>query len=384
MKLVSFTANGVNDFLRFDIKFYDEITFLIGINGSGKTTALKLILGLLSPSFTHLNNIKFKDAKLVIASEYHKEEYRIIANRKGSEIELLLSRGEGEDIIDEFTVMQSESSSFDNQDELSAERFSRLSEAFNELEVVKNIRALITPIFLGLDRRIYEGKIIDRQRAIYRRTARSAYNRRRLSTLNSLNRGLVDVVDLIYDFHRRIGARQPKITEDFKNKILKSSFGFVERGNKEIPKNSKSLKGKRKKLEEALEEIEVVELGEEIKEFFDRIIHTLNEVHRLEGKGNNPEYFEVLGEWLINSPQISRIDDIIRYSQEYQSQVSELKEPVKRLETIISTFFSESGKGLIVAPDGELIVMLPNGKESTVFNLSSGEKQILIMIAHLI
>ena len=113
-------------------------------------------------------------------------------------------------------------------------------------------------------------------------------------------------------------------------------------------------------------------------------IKVLNKHSPKKDEQPNEEYIEALRSWFINSPQIKRIDEIIKFSEIYQEQVSQLREPVRRLETIISDFFKESGKELHVEPDGELIINLANGKKANVFQLSSGEKQIIIMIAHLI
>jgi predicted ATP-dependent endonuclease of OLD family len=54
------------------------------------------------------------------------------------------------------------------------------------------------------------------------------------------------------------------------------------------------------------------------------------------------------------------------------------------LEDIVSNFLKEGNKSLKITSDGEIKVLLKNGKYANVFELSSGEKQIVIMIAHLI
>ncbi len=69
MKINSFIAQGVHDYLNYNIEFFTDLTFLIGINGSGKTSALKLILGLTSPVYNYLNQIKYKYCE-VICSKY--------------------------------------------------------------------------------------------------------------------------------------------------------------------------------------------------------------------------------------------------------------------------------------------------------------------------
>lgn len=51
MRIISFKGQEVFGYLDFDIKFNSDISFLIGSNGSGKTTVLQLIRALLTPSF---------------------------------------------------------------------------------------------------------------------------------------------------------------------------------------------------------------------------------------------------------------------------------------------------------------------------------------------
>ena len=68
MKINSFLAKNVHGYLNYNIEFFNELTFLIGINGSGKTSALKLILGLISPSFQYLNQIDYEFAELICST----------------------------------------------------------------------------------------------------------------------------------------------------------------------------------------------------------------------------------------------------------------------------------------------------------------------------
>ena len=386
MKLNKFEATNVHGFLKFDINFYSELTFLIGINGSGKTSALKIILGLLSPSFNYLNQIEFETASLQCYSEKKKENFIISTKRSKTQITITISDKKKEIASDTFDLFPIRFYDDDYNTGMVHEKLSRLREEFDELETVQEIRNLTTPIFLGLDRRIYEGKIIDRARGLQAQRRRRGMHRS--ATLDAINSSLEDVIELVHSFHRLIGAKQPRIIEEFKNHIFKNSFDFVDEALiDQISDNVEDVRQRKEGLIKAMEGLKVGDLKNDIEQFFSKMENTLKVLNKHSPKKDeqpNEEYIEALRSWFINSPQIKRIDEIIKFSEIYQEQVSQLREPVRRLETIISDFFKESGKELHVEPDGELIINLANGKKANVFQLSSGEKQIIIMIAHLI
>jgi predicted ATP-binding protein involved in virulence len=52
MQLKRFKATAVHGFLNFDISFNEDVTFLTGINGSGKTSVVQSIIALISPSLS--------------------------------------------------------------------------------------------------------------------------------------------------------------------------------------------------------------------------------------------------------------------------------------------------------------------------------------------
>lgn len=381
MRLTQLKATKVHGFLKFDIDFKPKLTFLIGINGSGKTSAVKLILGLISPSFNYLNQIEFGTASLDCYSARKKKKYTITAKRTKTKITLAIFEDNNEKASDSFDIYPIRFYDEEYQSEIAHERLSRLRDKFNELKVVQTIRNLTTPIFLGLDRRIYEGKIIDRPR-----WSRSRHlSRIRKPTLEPINNSLGDVIDLVHNFHRQAGAEQPKISEKFKNKIFKNSFNFVEESKvSEISRNINSVNALKKDLVEAIKKLDVGALDEDINIFFKKIGKTLTDMEKYDIKKKPEKHMEAFRDWFINSAQLKRIDDIMKFSQEYQKQVLLLREPVRRLEHIISDFFKESSKKFIVEPAGEIIIQLANGKKANVYQLSSGEKQIVIMIAHLI
>ena len=53
MKIKRFIGRSVNSYLHLDINFFNKLTFVTGINGSGKTSALNSIAALLLPKLDY-------------------------------------------------------------------------------------------------------------------------------------------------------------------------------------------------------------------------------------------------------------------------------------------------------------------------------------------
>jgi recombinational DNA repair ATPase RecF len=58
MKLIQFTARDMHGYLNLSFKFNNQLTFLTGINGSGKTSSLNAIVALISPDLRVLATLE--------------------------------------------------------------------------------------------------------------------------------------------------------------------------------------------------------------------------------------------------------------------------------------------------------------------------------------
>jgi predicted ATP-binding protein involved in virulence len=402
MKINSFHALGVHGYLNFEINFFSELTFLIGINGSGKTSALKLILGLTSPSYEYLSRIPYLECTVICSSNSDERDI-IIKSKRDDEDNFVLSlllNGET------FSTSPIGKTQYDNnapyeQDDISLHE-ARNREIFDSSEITRKVRELATPKYLGLDRRVYEGRFIDYR---YRHSRSSKTIKRRNPELYpdspAIDFSLDEVQSLVYDYIRKIAQQQPVISEEFKQRIFKQTFSFPEDVKFEEVPSLDQVSARKDAVLNAINNLGMGYLNSDITFYFKKIEELARLIHqktdktkknkeRTKNKLNvkadelDLEYYKILGKWYNNSSQLKRIDEIINYSQEYQEKIIALRSPIKRLEKIVTDFLTEGQKNLEIGLDGEIRVGLKNGKYANIYELSSGEKQIIIMIAHLI
>lgn len=88
---------------------------------------------------------------------------------------------------------------------------------------------------------------------------------------------------------------------------------------------------------------------------------------------------------LMLSFQLNKIKKIAEYAKENSDKISGLRSPITRFVNSVNMFFDEGGKNIMVAGNGDIIVMNKRrkNKKMQVEELSSGEKQIIILMAYL-
>lgn len=405
MKLKSFEAENVHGFLNFNVNFFDEVTFLIGINGSGKTTVLKLILGLTSPSYDYLSNINFKLCRVTFYNEITKKHIKIEAVQNLGELYLKY--------FSETEYFTSPGIQLKLQKDQSKNNIRHAREDFESLHVSKLIHALNTPKFLGLDRIVHEGRKIDSNnyksfkeiaaRHIEEIRYRESNSKRpfdEFSQLQTLDLSLSEAQNLIYTYVSRAASKRIRLGEEFRQKIFQAVFKFSDINAIDTlsiqPENLEEIKKRREVVNSAIQGLGLNYLDASVNAFFDRIENLTEEYTKLKEKEEtsvnakaetrdlNKKKLDVSFAWIYNSSKLNQINEIINFSQQYQREVAILLEPTKRLEVIASNFLQEGNKRLEIQEDGLLKVILKSNNKAEITELSSGEKQIIIMIAHLI
>lgn len=82
MKILHFAAKKIHGYLNFNFHLHSDLTFLTGINGSGKTSAVRAITALLTPSISALANMAYESVTVTVA---HEGAEILIESRRSSE-----------------------------------------------------------------------------------------------------------------------------------------------------------------------------------------------------------------------------------------------------------------------------------------------------------
>jgi predicted ATP-binding protein involved in virulence len=386
MKIKKLIGKGVRGYIDFDINFRESVTFLIGINGSGKTTALKLLSALLEPSYKMLCSIDFLELALLCEVEDNKT-VRILCKKDKNR--MLLSYEDNNTRIQEEAFEVSEMvQTNEEQRELAREEYIRNRSIFENSKVVALIKSLQTPLFLGINRRVIEMNLGER---IVRdgSPVRDFQMRRRRGMIDdAVDRALFDIQNLVFDYVRHNAKRQATYADNFRKKVVHDSFKFYDSLpqsiNNDYDNQLMILEKKHENIKVAIQELGLDELTDEVDNLFNQLEILIKDLSKQSAqKDVNLDYYNTLGKWMVNSTQLEKIDAITQYGNEYLENLNKLREPINRLQGGVNVFFKEGGKELIVDGQGEIKVKISPQRVNSIYELSSGEKQLVVMLAHL-
>ena len=384
MKLVKFEAKDVHGYLNFNVDFRPDVNFFAGLNGSGKTTALKMIMAMLTPSFEQLREIEFSVSRLVI-----EDKNRIInISYRKSEDGLFITLDGHEGVFIPWEILASPKSRHYLDREHS--------------EILQNISKMTTPIFLSLDRRFIKSSLDDEfipSIKYSNEEIRYIRNEIRHNSAKRIKTGDVSVDEVVAMIHeasliaKNVQSRADKKLRD--NIILDSlTFGEADvRAQFPTRTTLRELKSKQIMIRKTLDTLDVSNnaLEKRFDSFFFKLESIINKIERFAGIEKSAferdivdeDFQEAMSEWVINQNQLKRIDRLFDLVQKYQIEKRGIYKDLNRLEGLVNKFLNETGKSIHINQLGQIKIKI-GYTERDLSVLSSGERQILIMFVHLV
>ncbi|BBT67427.1 ATP-binding protein [Aeromonas caviae] len=371
MKIILFRAKKVHEQFNFSINFNNDLNFITGINGTGKTTALKLMKAAITFDLHILISISF--STLTMEIEHAGKLYSIEIQKKNGAITINLN----DNIINIEDALLNESSNlvYENHRDFIDSLFH--NKIINGNEIYRSFLKEIKPLFLGLDRQMDYSD--DDEYFL-----KNHYISRRIKAERKPNvDGLENCKKLIEDAYRKYRRVSDGSLDRIVSVIIGSSFDYIDIDHSEIFSSHFSPRVELQKLKERQEDLQTFtsriglshQASKQIDKFFTQMSEALNNYDSERGE-------HVGIEWLINLAQIKRIKDVISEIDRQKKAAEAYLSPIEDYTATINKFLKHSNKNLQVDKVGQVIIYGHNGKTIDINNLSSGEKQILILLTH--
>lgn len=389
MKLLQFTGSKINEYLEIKIDFQEDLTILTGINGSGKTTSLNLIQAILLPKIQDLLIIPFEELKLDL--ENGNNIYRIQINKHKEVIIFMVFLSSSHnstlnpifqplqiprDIINDYEIYKLKISE--------GKKFDFLLKKYRDEEFFKFIDKLNKPTLIGLERNSmdvsedYKDYLYERNLYLRKETLSEKTRSRPDLGISTLETEM-----LVQNVYKRVKEIRDHYYKLINKELITSSFDFTEfsienfSNTFDIKEKYKILE-KKDEIEETLKSIGFLdtELSNKLRIFFEKIESVFRQFN---GKNHN-----VTLALILNKSQLDKLSNVLNIIDDYNSKANKIFEPVNKFLDLINGFFKDSGKKIQIDSVGRLIVSKPQGRNLTIEELSSGERQLVVLFANVI
>lgn len=385
IKLNSFSAKLVHGYMDFDFDFGANPTIITGPNGSGKTTALRLMQSLLTPSLQDLLNIRFSEAAISLSQG--SRAIFVVAKKSKENLYLFMSTEDG-GLEVPLTVLGEIESDDDPRRIAEVARFLRIK--YSDHPTFKAISELESPLFLGLDR-THSGFQEGGSQARYHQSGNYLSEPRSTRVIKgNLGAGLNEMQSLVRDAFRRVRRLKDQQSERLRRKLLLTGFKYEEVpsfnlvGSDSESLSPEHLWRQRGEIISALEAVGVdsADARKEIDPFFDRVLKLSERMAAAKGDWSHINESGVALELLLNQASLRRLRDLVETVREFNSKSESLLQRFQSFVSCLNRFFIDSGKRVEIDPVGAVRIYRPDETEVPIDALSSGERQLLVMFGH--
>ena len=361
----------------YDVIFNEDITFIYGMNGCGKTTILNITEAIITGCIFRLFEFQFSKIKLCY-TDSSKGKIREISIKKHEEKLIVDFDGKTEEIV---RFLNPEREVITDSDYYDGSRA-----YFSKYNILKQIKYTFNHAYLPLNR----STRFDNEFDFMRLRRKNRYRFPTEDLISGQDNAMLKVEDLIERKHAEILSQINKYSVEFRNEILKSLLSFKESNS----------------LSEVLDAIGNRRIEDDeinrIKESYIKILQQLNILKDEEEKSYKDFFEDFLikyNQWKDNTneglptslaskyTEIQRIKKLVKIAEKTEQKKNEAYKPIETyLKTINEFIYNEIDcKRIYINQNGEVYFKTgDNDHNIRITSLSSGEKQLVVFFASLV
>lgn len=372
MKITRFFCSKLHGFLDIDIAFNNDLNFITGINGVGKTAVLKTIKAITSPipDFHYLSNLEF--GSILVYLEKDKNKYKIECRLDNSIKKLNIKNitkeiSNNPDLVDEkiwINIPRSDS-------------FEETEYKFKRSEFYKIIPKEFSCLFLDLKRNMIEnnlGKDFSEFQDNF--LIRTYFSSKAEISHNEIKNAIENKIKIL---HNEVDNLQRNLYSD----ILQICFEFMAvNDHLQISDNENDINELIKSKTDVIRTIENIEKKFNIKNIKNKINDFFDKLSEINISKKEEERRLLL---ILNSRQLEITKKIIRKIEGYNKGIEGVKKPITYFIDTINNFLKYTGKRINVTSTGKIFATHTDSKRKLNINeLSSGEQQVITIVSHII
>lgn len=372
MKIVRFFCSKLHGFLDIDITFNNDLNFITGINGVGKTAILKTIKAITAPipDFHYLSNLDFSN--IIVYLEKDKNKYKIECKLDNSIKKLNIKNITKE--IDDNPVLVDEKVWINIP---KSDSFEEAEYKFKRSEFYKIIPKEFSCLFLDLKRNMIENKLGQD----FNEFQDNFLIRRYFSSKVDLSHN--EIKNAIENKIKILNNEVENLQRDLYSGILEICFEFMTvNDNLQISDNKNDIDELIKSKTDVIRTIENIERRFNIKNIKGKINDFFD---KLSDMNINKKEDEKLLLLILNSRQLEITKKIIKKIEGNNKGIEGVKRPITQFIDTINSFFKYTGKRINVTSTGKIFATYADSKRKININeLSSGEQQVITIVSHII
>lgn len=356
--------------LTLDVEFRTDVTLLVGINGSGKTSVLNCIEILLRPDMKRLATLDYE--RIALTFSLKGNAYTVVAEKSKNIVSLFLEGGPSN--FQPITIKLFKN--IDPDDDEASEFYARLSPEQHERPMWDFLKSLPRPIVITLDRTI----AAEADDSFFFEINRPQANRlvRTRSPLDYVQ----EVTSAGYAEYRK---RAIAADDELKAEIVMSALqepNFLESGQDSKPLTTAELTRLEHTVSSYLSKtVKSGDVADQVRTFFQSSSRIAT--HNIHEK----QHYNLL--LYAVSSRYRQIESLAQAFNNYEKKITSAFRKLSKYTDTVNRFFKDSNKELFFEEStGRLFFSFLRDSEKVsvrrgIKHLSSGERQILILFTFL-